>query len=98
MPSSRTASTTLSNGFSQPNSGQCTPMMVRPCAAYLPCQSRNCGITFLQLYQPNVQNSTATTRPRRLSMLLGMLLIYCTSATIDPGRHVGRWSADLPDT
>jgi hypothetical protein len=25
---------------------------VSPCLAYFACQSRNCGITFLQLYQP----------------------------------------------
>ena len=39
------------------------------------CQSRNCGITFLQLYQPYVQNSTATTRPRNPGMVSGALLI-----------------------
>jgi hypothetical protein len=26
--------------------------MVSPCLPYRACQSRNCGITFLQLYQP----------------------------------------------
>jgi hypothetical protein len=26
--------------------------MVSPRSAYRACQSRNCGITFLQLYQP----------------------------------------------
>src|SRR5712691_8348161 len=49
--------------------------MVRPCFSYFACQSRNCGITFLQLYQPKVQNSTMTTRPRSFSRLRGSLLI-----------------------
>jgi hypothetical protein len=26
--------------------------MVSPSRSYFACQSRNCGITFLQLYQP----------------------------------------------
>src|SRR6266542_2346724 len=49
--------------------------MVSPSFSYLACQSRNCGITFLQLYHPKVQNSTNTTRPRNFSMLSGSLLI-----------------------
>src|SRR5712692_7976715 len=49
--------------------------MVSPSFSYFACQSRNCGITFLQLYQPKVQNSTNTTRPRSFSMLSGSLLI-----------------------
>src|SRR5438132_6169684 len=98
MPSSRTASTTLSNGFSQPNSGQCTPTVARPCAAYLSCQSRNCGITFLQLYQPNVQNSTATTRPRRPSILSGVLLIHLPAASSGAGRPGTGWAPASPAT
>src|SRR5262249_57367202 len=73
---SRVAFTTLSYGRSQVNSGAWTPTMVRPPFSYFACQSRNCGITFLQLYQPKVQNSTATTRPRSFSMLSGSLLIH----------------------
>ena len=38
--------------YSGKNSGECTPTMVSPCFSYFACQSRNCGITFLQLYQP----------------------------------------------
>src|SRR6266498_3397221 len=66
---------TLSYGFSHWNSGEWTPTMVSPSFSYLACQSRNCGITFLQLYHPKVQNSTNTTRPRNFSMLSGSLLI-----------------------
>src|SRR5215470_8863249 len=75
-PSSFVAATTLSKGFSHENSGECTPTIVRPSLSYFACQSRNCGITFLQLYQPYVQNSTNTTRPRSLSMDRGSLLIH----------------------
>src|SRR2546422_3714912 len=50
--------------------------MVSPAFSYFACQSRNCGITFLQLYQPKVQNSTMTTRPRSFSRLSGSLLIH----------------------
>src|ERR1700687_322527 len=69
------ALTTLSYGGSHVNSGACTPTIVRPSFSYFPCQSRTGGITFWQLYQPKVQNSTATTRPRSFSMLRGSLLI-----------------------
>ena len=48
----RGAFATLSYGFSQANSGEWTPTIVNPSFSYRPCQSRNCGITFLLLYQP----------------------------------------------
>ena len=49
--------------------------MVKACFSYLFCQSRNCGITFLQLIQPQVQNSTRTTRPFKSDNVSGWLLI-----------------------
>src|SRR5436190_6457929 len=72
--SSLVAATTLSYSFSCENSGEWTPTTVRPSFSYFACQSRNCGITFLQLYQPYVQNSTKTTRPRSFSIESGSLL------------------------
>src|SRR5215813_6129573 len=75
-PRSRVAATTLSYGRSQPNSGEWTPTIVSPSFSYRSCQSRNCGITFLQLYQPYVQNSTYTTRPRSFESVSGSLLIH----------------------
>src|SRR2546422_6980288 len=76
MPSFFVAAATPVVGFSQKNSGECTPTMVKPALAYLPCQSRNCGITFWQLIQPWVQNSTSTTRPRSQPMVSGGLLSH----------------------
>src|SRR5260370_7157510 len=76
MPSLHTAARTLSVGFSHANSGVCTPTMVSPALSYLSCHARNCGITFLQLIQPYVQNSTKTTRPRSAWIVSGDLLIH----------------------
>src|SRR5438876_6976644 len=49
-----------------------------PCRSYQP---RTCGITFLQLIHPKVQNSTRTTRPRSPDMVKGSLLIQRSPAT-----------------
>src|SRR5687767_5746499 len=68
------APATLSAGFSQPNSGECTPTIVSPACAYRSCQPRTAGITFWQLIQPYVQNSTSTTRPRSPAIVRGSLL------------------------
>src|SRR5437867_2266713 len=70
--------------------------MVSPCPAYRACQSRNCGITFLQLYQPNVQNSTATTRPRRASIVSGALLIHLPAVISGAAVPGAGWAAVPP--
>src|SRR2546422_1533468 len=88
MPSFFVAAATPVVGFSQKNSGECTPTMVKPALAYLPCQSRNCGITFWQLIQPWVQNSTSTTRPRRPPMVSGGLLSHGAPAMSGAARPV----------
>src|SRR5215831_14552118 len=98
-PSSFVAATTLSKGFSHENSGECTPTIVRPAFSNFACQSRNCGITFLQLYQPYVQNSTYTTRPRSLSIDKGSLLIQgppAMSGAASPTRSGRSALADKP--
>src|SRR5437870_8840273 len=84
-PSFFVASTTLWYGFSQTNSGLCTPMTRNPSFSYRSYQPRNCGITFLQLIQPKVQNSTSTTRPRRPGVVKGPLLIQRSPATSGAG-------------
>src|SRR6266478_8788893 len=84
-PSFFVASTTLWYGFSQTNSGLCTPMTRNPSFSYRSYQPRNCGITFLQLIQPKVQNSTSTTRPRRPDVVKGPLLIQRSPATSGAG-------------
>src|SRR5712691_505050 len=75
--------------------------MVSPAFSYFACQSRNCGITFLQLYQPKVQNSTMTTRPRSFSRLSGSLLIHgppVISGARSPSRNPMAWAAPGPTT
>src|SRR4030095_656547 len=72
-PSFFVASTTFSYGFSQKNSGLWTPTIVNPSFSYRSNHPRNCGITFLQLIQPKVQNSTSTTLPRSAGVVRGAL-------------------------
>src|SRR4030095_11200786 len=92
------AAATLSYGFSQGNSGLWTPTIVKPARSYRSCHARNCGITFWQLIQPYVQNSTSTTRPLSSAMLRGGLLIHppppVTSGAAWPTRT--DWAPDHP--
>ena len=69
--------------------------MVSPFASYFACQSRNCGITFLQLYQPYVQNSTKTTRPRSLASERGSLLIQRSPVISGAGWPIFKLAAAL---
>src|SRR6185436_1363472 len=87
MPSDATSRRTFSSLYSSSSSGEWTPTIVRPLLAYRSCQLFTNGNVLRQLKQPNVQNSTSTTRPLRPFSVNGSELIQL------PGANSGAISA-----